>query len=212
MRLLAATFILALSTLARANTESLTISWPLDARSGLSTPSLKQLVWTATPLALGVQTSWHGQLDANRTAQQAHLVVEHASSDAQGHVNRLLSLLSDRVGLNARHVRLCWPASQPTDYKLDVYADATGQSYVIVTAVASSVPFPSSDVPDNAIDYTLLIERALFGGVPASTVPIVLSIVLVVAVLVGLGVPQAMVTCLHQIIGTRSEARNCKDE
>ncbi|KAK4046051.1 hypothetical protein OIV83_006397 [Microbotryomycetes sp. JL201] len=174
----------------------------MPARSGPSVldSAVRQLIGTAAPIVVGRETSWHAQLDDDRAVQHAFVLVEDASTHAQGHKIRLIERLSARVGLNARHVRLCWPASQPTDYVVRIVFDGD-QAYVVVTAVATSVLFPERP-PFDTINFTLLVEPAYFGGVPASTLPIIGFIALVVAALVGVRAPQQTVTCLHSIITT----------
>ncbi|KAK4048873.1 hypothetical protein OIO90_005681 [Microbotryomycetes sp. JL221] len=90
---------------------------------------------------------------------------------------------------------------QPADFDMKLFKSDSndGAVYLVVSATSTSVPFPGQE-PLDGVTYTILFEHAYLGGLPKSTVPMIATIMGLVACLVLLKIPQRMITCLHDIL------------
>ncbi|ORY51205.1 hypothetical protein BCR35DRAFT_310697 [Leucosporidium creatinivorum] len=162
---------------AQANTETLNLRLPFNSAPPLPA-NLIRSAQSAPVLAVNEPRAVSLSLNSTSALQ---LYLLNTTFDPPRRIARWWSELQRDWQLETRSVRLCWPASHPTDFDLQVYTSPDSSQvppplYLAISASPSFVAFPSAEISSPFVPFTLLLEPAHLGGVPESTLPLIGSL------------------------------------
>ncbi|GAA5926997.1 hypothetical protein JCM1841_001606 [Sporobolomyces salmonicolor] len=118
-----------------------------------------------------------------------------------------------------RTVRLSWPASHPTDFRLDLYsipasASRSTQDYAIYLLISATPSFVSSRASaagsSASVPFTVLFEPVHLGFIPHSTVPLIAGLAGLLLALWAGKVPQRATRALEGLARSK-EDKNKKE-
>lgn len=152
----------------------------------------------------GIEPTWSTRAQVGHAAQ---LILEPAAEASDAHCctedmpaaptskrshSLWLSYDMDRQNFDAYTIRLSWPASHPTEFRIRPYEgcensaksgcdDDANLLYVHVTAVTTGVrPYSALSIASEAVPFHILLEPLRLSVVPASLIPFLFLLVFVV--------------------------------
>ncbi|GAA5858635.1 hypothetical protein JCM1840_006494 [Sporobolomyces johnsonii] len=191
-----------------ANTEVIVFRWPSGVLSPLDDLPARIQPRTATILRTNSEERVSLPLSTAEGDQPTEYLVELVNDyEPESIVARVVAAVERRLGVHAmRTVRLCWPASHPTNFHLDLYSIPASASrstrsfaiYLLISATPSFVSSPASAAKPSAnVPFIVLLEPVHLGFIPHSTVPLIAALAGLLLALWAGKVPQRVTSALE---------------